>query len=63
MDDQPVNSRNDMESFPVPPGRHRVRVASGAFSIQVGDIDMQPGMSYTFELSMDLKVRVLRTGQ
>jgi hypothetical protein len=63
VDDEQVNGRNEMENFTVPPGRHRIRVASGAFSIQVGDIDMQPGASYTFELSMDLKVRVLKPGQ
>ena len=62
-DDQQVNLRNDADSFTVPPGRHSIRVASGAFSIQVGDIDMQPGMSYSFELSMDLKVRALRGPQ
>ncbi len=60
VDDQQVNSRNEMEGFEVPPGRHRIRVASGAFSIQVGDIDMQPGTSYSFELSMDMKVRMLK---
>ena len=61
VDDQQVNVRNEMENFTVPPGRHRIRVASGSFSIQVGDIDMQPGARYTFELSMDLKVGVLKT--
>jgi hypothetical protein len=63
VDGQQVNSRNEMERFQVPPGRHSIRVASGAFSIEVGDIDMQPGTSYAFELSMDLKVRMVRTGQ
>ncbi len=61
VDDQQVNSRNEMDHIQVSPGRHSIRVASGAFSIQVGDIDMQPGASYVFELSMDLKVRVLKT--
>jgi len=61
VDDQQVNSRNDTDNFQVTPGRHSIRVASGAFSIQVGDIDMQPGASYVFELSMDLRVRVLKT--
>lgn len=59
VDDQQVNPRNEMDHFQVSPGRHTIRVASGAFSIQVGDIDMQPGASYVFELAMDLKVRVL----
>jgi hypothetical protein len=63
VDDQQVDSRNGMDGFPIQPGRHSIRVASGAFSIQVGDIDMQPGMSYSFELSMDLKLRVLKTPQ
>jgi hypothetical protein len=63
VDDQQVNSGNEMERFQVPPGRHSIRVASGAFSIQVGNIDMQPGTSYTFELSMDLKVNMVKTGQ
>jgi hypothetical protein len=66
VDNQQVNSRNErneMERFQVAPGRHSIRVASGALSIQVGDIDMQPGTSYTFELSMDLKVRVMQAAQ
>jgi hypothetical protein len=63
VDDQQVNGRNEMDRFTVQPGRHSIRVASGAFSIQVGDIDMQPGMSYSFELSMDLKVRAFRGPQ
>jgi hypothetical protein len=29
----------------------------------VGDIDMQPGANYSFELSMDLKVRMTNSGQ
>jgi len=61
VDDQQINQRSEMDHFQVSPGRHSIRVASGAFSIQVGDIDMQPGASYVFELSMDLKVRVLKT--
>ncbi len=61
VDDQQVNARNEMENFTVAPGRHRIRVVSGALSIQAGDIDMQPGASYSLELSMDLKVRVQKT--
>ena len=63
VDDQQVNARGDAQTFTVPPGRHRIRVASGALSVQVGDVDMQPGASYSFELSMDLRVTVLRAGQ
>jgi hypothetical protein len=63
VDGQQVDSRNEMERFPVQPGRHSIRVASGAFSIQVGEVDMQPGMSYSFEVSMDLKVRMIRAPQ
>jgi len=63
VDDQQVNARGDAQTFTVPPGRHRIRVASGALSIQVGDIDMQSGASYSIELAMDLRVTVLRAGQ
>jgi len=63
VDGQQVNSRNETERFQVQPGRHSIKVASGALSIEVGDIDMQPGTSYSFELSMDLKVRMFKTAQ
>lgn len=63
VDNQQVNERNETERIQVPPGRHSIRVASGALSIEVGDIDMQPGTSYTIELSMDLKVRKLKAAQ
>jgi hypothetical protein len=63
VDNQLVNSRNEMERIQVQPGRHSIRVASGAFSIQLGDIDMQPGTSYFFELSMELRIRMMKSAQ
>jgi hypothetical protein len=62
IDNRMVQKR-EMERMVVDPGRHSVRVASGAFSIQLGDFEFQPGMSYVIELSMDLKVRGVRSGQ
>jgi hypothetical protein len=63
VDNQQVNARNEMERIQVPPGRHSIRVASGALSVEVGDIDMLPGASYSFELSLDLKVRMMKATQ
>ena len=62
VDNRLVNQQNQMERIVVAPGRHAVRVASGAFSVQMGDFDFQPGTSYVIELSMDLKVRGARSG-
>ena len=61
--DNRMVAKREMERIVVAPGRHSVRVASGAFSIQLGDFEFQPGMSYVIELSMDLKVRGVRSGQ
>jgi hypothetical protein len=63
VDDQLVNPRREMERIQVEPGRHRIRVASGAFSIQIGEMDLLPGTSYAFELSMDWKIRTMRSPQ
>ena len=58
-----VNQKREMDHIVVAPGRHAIRVASGAFSVQLGDFDFQPGMSYVIELSMDLNVRGVRATQ
>jgi hypothetical protein len=63
VDNRMVNQKREMDHIVVAPGRHAVRVASGALSVQLGDFDFQPGMSYVIELSMDLKVRGVRATQ
>jgi hypothetical protein len=57
IDNRLANPGHDMERIPVTPGRHVVRIASGAFSMQVGELVVQPGMSYVVELAMTLNVR------
>jgi hypothetical protein len=57
IDGRLANPKRELERIPVSPGRHFVRVASGAFSVQIGEIEFFPGTSYTFELSMDIGVR------
>ncbi len=61
VDNNLVNPNGEMERIPVAPGRHRIRVASGAFSLQAADIVVQPGMSYVIEVSMDMQVRTIPT--
>ncbi|HEY9595995.1 MAG TPA: hypothetical protein VHE79_16055, partial [Spirochaetia bacterium] len=56
IDNRPISGR-DTDRIPVTPGRHTVRVASGAFSVQLGELVVQPGMSYVVELSMAMNVR------
>jgi hypothetical protein len=46
----------------VEPGRHRIRIASGAFSVELGDMEISPGTSYVLELGMAVKVRAMKTG-
>ncbi len=62
IDGQLVNPRHEMERIAVQPGRHRIRIASGAFSVELGDIEFRPGTSYVLELGMDVKVRIMKSG-
>lgn len=57
VDGRLANPRREVERIPVPAGRHTIRVASGAFSVQVGEIELFAGTSYTFELAMDVSIR------
>ena len=59
VDNRLVNPNRELERIPIAPGRHTVRIASGAFSMQLGELVVQPGQSYVVELSMDMKVRTL----
>jgi hypothetical protein len=59
VDNNLVNPNREMERIPISPGRHSLRIASGAFSMQLGNFDVQPGLSYIVELSMDLRVRTV----
>jgi PEGA domain len=60
IDGRLVNPHREMERIPVQPGRHRIRVASGAFSVDVGDLEVMPGTSYVLELGMEVKVRAVK---
>jgi hypothetical protein len=63
VDNRLINRGKDNDRIVVQPGPHRVRVASGAFSVQLGELMVQPGMSYIIEVGMDLKVRAMKAGQ
>lgn len=63
VDNKLANPNRELDRIPVAPGRHLVRIASGAFSVQVGDLFVQPGQSYVLELSMDLRVRTSMSPQ
>ena len=63
VDTRLANPQQEIDFIQVVPGRHRIRVASGAFSVQLEDFDFQMGMSYIIELSMDLKVRGMRSAE
>ena len=63
VDGRLVNPNSETERIPIAPGRHTVRIASGAFSMQLGELEVQPGQSYIVELSMDMKVRAVRSSR
>ncbi len=60
VDGRLANPKRELEKIPVSPGRHMIRIASGAFSVQIGEIEFFPGTSYAFELVMDIGVRAER---
>jgi len=62
IDGMLVNPHSELERIAVQPGRHRIRVASGAFSVELGDMEVRPRTNYVLELGMDVKVRVSREG-
>jgi hypothetical protein len=63
VDNRRLNPNQQLDQIIVSPGRHRIRVASGALSVQLPDQDFQPGMTYIVELSMGLGLRATRGGQ
>lgn len=63
VDNALVNPNRELERIAVLPGRHRIRIASGAFSVQLGDMAIDPGMIYTIELSLNLQVQSTQASQ
>jgi hypothetical protein len=61
VDNKLVNPKREMEKIAILPGRHRIRISSGAFSMQLGDITVQPGMSYILEIAIDMKVQAVKS--
>jgi hypothetical protein len=57
VDNRLANPAPGTDKITVAPGRHSIRIASGAFSAQLGELTVQPGQSYVVELSMGLTVR------
>ncbi len=63
IDGRLVNPGRELERIPVLPGRHRIRIASGALNVQLADMEIRPGTSYVLELGMSVKVRALKAGR
>jgi hypothetical protein len=63
VDNRLVNPNRELARIAIAPGRHQIRVSSGSFSVQLGDITVQPGMSYIIELALDMKVRAVQSSQ
>jgi hypothetical protein len=61
VDNRLVNPNRELSKIVITPGRHRIRITSGSFSMQLGDITVQAGMSYVIELSLDMKVRAVKS--
>jgi hypothetical protein len=60
IDGRLANPGREMERIPVEPGRHRIRIASGALNVQLGDMEVRPGVSYVLELGMSVKIRAVK---
>jgi len=63
VDNKLVNPNHELERISIAPGRHSIRIASGAFSMQLGDLVAKPGLSYVVELSMQMNVRSVASPQ
>jgi hypothetical protein len=63
VDNKLVNANRALDGISVTPGRHRIRVSSGGLSIDVGDITVQPGMSYVIEIALDAQIRAVAQEQ
>jgi hypothetical protein len=57
IDNQLVGPGLPLSGITVAPGPHAIRVASGAFSAQLGSFVAQPGQSYVVQLAMGLSVQ------
>jgi hypothetical protein len=63
IDNTLVNPNRELERIPIAPGRHSIRVAAGGMSAQLGDLVVQPGLSYVIELSLQMNVRTAPSPQ
>ena len=61
IDNRLVNPNRELSKIAITPGRHRIRISSGSFSMQLGDFTVQAGMSYIIELALDMKVRAVQS--
>lgn len=63
IDNRLANPNRELDRIPIAPGRHSVRITSGAFSVQAADLVVQPGLSYVLELSLGVNTRTSPSGQ
>jgi hypothetical protein len=57
IDGRLVGQGRDFSGIQIAPGVHRIFVQSGGLFVQGGDYAFSPGVSYTIELFMELRVR------
>jgi len=57
VDNRLINPRQETDRVAVSPGRHKIRIASGSFSMQVPDFAAQPGVNYTIDFTITVNVR------
>jgi hypothetical protein len=63
VDNRLINPKQETERIAVSPGRHKIRVASGAFSMQVPDFIAQSGISYTIDFTITVNVKTASNSQ
>ena len=63
VDNRLANARRgELDRIVILPGHHQVRIASGAFSVLLGELVVQPSTNYTIELGMNVKVSAMKIG-
>lgn len=56
IDNRLANVNRTLDSIPVTPGRHRIRVAVGGLSIDMGDVMVAAGQRYVIQLSLNAQL-------
>jgi hypothetical protein len=57
VDNKLVNPKQETDRVAVTPGKHKIRIASGSFSMQVPDFVAQSGINYTIDFTITVNVK------